>query len=70
MFKPGDFPALSSSLPVTEIAPPVYSRPGEVHRARLTAPLVGLTQWRPPPRRAEPEERVEQPREPRTRARR
>jgi hypothetical protein len=42
MFKPGDFPALSSSLPVTEIAPPVYSRPGEVHRARLTTPLVGV----------------------------
>jgi hypothetical protein len=70
MFKPGDFPALSSSLPVTEIAPPVYSRPGEVHRARLTAPLVGVALRLPPPRHAEPEEHVEQPREPRTRARR
>ncbi len=67
MFRPGDFPALTSSLPVTEIAPPVHGRPGELHRERLTAPL-GVVLRLPPPRHvASQEPAAEQPQEARAR---
>lgn len=75
MFKPGDFPALSSSsLPVTEIAPPILSRPNAMRRARVVAPFaqpLAVVVRLPPPRHAEPEgDAAEGLHEPRATARR